>query len=96
MRAGIWNIRGYMAPGRHIQTREFIRREHLDFVGLQETIKDSFTQADLMSVDPQNKFAWFHSAAVGHSGGMLMGVNEDTFEVVQWSRGTFFIKADVR
>ena len=57
-----------MAPGRRIQIREFIRKEHLDFVGLQETIKDSFTQADLLSIDPQNKFAWYHTAALGHSG----------------------------
>ena len=85
-----------MAPGRRIQIREFIRKEQLDFVGLQETIKDSFTHADLLSIDPQNKFAWYHTAALGHSGGMLMGVNEDAFEVMQWSRGSFFIKANVR
>jgi hypothetical protein len=98
MRAGIWNIRGYRAPGCRTQIKEFIAREHLylDFVGLQETIKESFNPADLRSIDPQGIFLWKSTPTVGHSGGMLMGVNKDTFEVVDWSSGSFYIRADVR
>jgi hypothetical protein len=95
MRARIWNIRGYRAPGRRTQIKDFISREHLDFVGLQETIKDAFTPSELLAIDPLGKFAWQHTPALGRSGGMLLGVNEDTFEVLAWKEGRFFIQADV-
>jgi hypothetical protein len=96
MRAGFYNIRGYGRPGRRTQIKEFMTREHLDFVGLQETMKASFTPADLRGIDPLGKFAWHHSPASGRSGGMLLGVNEDTFDVLGWGSGAFFLRVDVR
>jgi hypothetical protein len=55
------------------------------FVGLQETIKASFTPAELLCIDPLGKFAWHSTPALGRSGGMLLGVNG----------GAFFIRTDV-
>jgi hypothetical protein len=95
MRAGFWNIRGYHAPGRQPQIRDLLAREHLDIVGLQETIKRDFSQADLRAIDPQGKFAWHSLPALGHSGGILVGVNEDTFEAIAWTEGRFFLRVDI-
>ncbi|XP_071674451.1 uncharacterized protein [Lolium perenne] len=95
MRAGFYNIRGFGRPGRRTQIKDFISRERLDFVGLQETIKASFTPAELLSLDPHGRFAWKSTPAQGRSGGMLLGVNEDAFEVMEWHGGAFFIRADV-
>jgi hypothetical protein len=95
MRAGFYNIRGFGRPGRRTQIKDFISRERLDFVGLQETIKASFTPAELLSLDPHGRFAWKSTPAQGRSGGMLLGVNEDAFEVLEWHGGAFFIRADV-
>ncbi|XP_071677232.1 uncharacterized protein [Lolium perenne] len=96
MRASIWNLRGFGAPGRKSQIRELLTREQLDFAGFQETIKAQFTTADLLGIDPRGRFAWCDVPARGRSGGMLLGVNEDSFEVLGWTKGTFFIRADVR
>ena len=95
MRAGFYNIRGFGRPGRRTQIRELISRERLDFAGLQETIKASFTPAELRSIDPGGHFAWHSTPANGHSGGLLLGVNEDNFKVKNWSSGSFFIRVDV-
>ncbi|KAK1607529.1 hypothetical protein QYE76_031202 [Lolium multiflorum] len=95
MRAGFYNICGFGRPGRRTQIKDFISRERLDFVGLQETIKTSFTPAELLSLDPHGRFAWKSTPAQGRSGGMLLGVNEDAFEVLEWHGGAFFIRADV-
>ena len=95
MRAGFYNMRGFGRPGRRTQIRDLISREQLDFVGLQETIKASFTPAELLSIDPRGRFAWQFVSACGHSGGMLLGVNEDRFEVRTWVSGAFFIRVDV-
>jgi exonuclease III len=94
MGAGIWNIRGYRQ--RRTQVLELMQKEHLDFVGLQENMMTSFTTADLLGVDPRGKFAWHFTPAPGRSGGMILGVNEDTFEVLEWISGQFFIRVDVQ
>ena len=95
MRAGFYNMRGFGRPGRRTQIRDLISREQLDFVGLQETIKASFMTSELRSIDPEGRFAWQSTPAIGHSGGMLLGVNEDVFEVKGWSSGSYFIRADI-
>jgi hypothetical protein len=95
MRAGFYNIRGFGQLGRRLQIMEFIRDEHLDFVGLQETKKSSFSEADLHSIDPGRRFAWQALPSSGCSGGMLLGVNEDSFEVKEWSWGAFYLSASV-
>ena len=95
MRAGFYNILGFGRPGRRTQIRDLISRERLDFVGLQKTINASFTPAELRSIDPWGHFVWHSTPANGHSGGLLLGVNEDTFEVKSWSSCSFFIRVDV-
>jgi hypothetical protein len=64
-------------------------------VGLQETIKRDFSQADLRAIYPQGKFSWHSIPTLGHSGGILVGVNEDTFEAIAWYEGRFFLRVEV-
>jgi hypothetical protein len=59
-------------------------------------MKSSFSHADLRGIDPLGKFDWHHTPALGRSGGMLLGVNEDAFDVLGWYSCTFFIHVDVR
>ena len=94
MRAGFWNIRGFGAPGWQTQIKDLIRLAKLDFVGLQETIKANLSQADLRRIDPNGRFVWHHTLAVGRSRGMLLGVNQDTFEVLEWTGGVLPHRSD--
>jgi exonuclease III len=86
----IWNLRGFGAPGRQRQLKEYMRQENVDIVGLQETIKESFLLHELEGLS-RHKFAWHWVPAVGHSGGILLGVKEDTFEVDDMDHGEFFV-----
>jgi hypothetical protein len=52
----------------------------VDIVGFQETIKQNFLLAELQGLS-RDKFAWNWLPACGHSGGILLGVKEETFEV---------------
>ncbi|KAM0894533.1 hypothetical protein ACQ4PT_024480 [Festuca glaucescens] len=90
----IWNIRGFEAPGRQQQLKEYMRRENVDIVGLQETIKESFLLHELEGLS-RHKFAWHWRSASGHSGGILLGVKEDTFEVEDMDHGEFFVSMAV-
>jgi hypothetical protein len=45
-----WNIRGFGRPDRRRQIREYIKEEWLDGVGLQESMKENFTQTEFEAI----------------------------------------------
>jgi len=90
IRSFIWNIRGFGNEGRQRQLKEHLRREDVDIVGLQETIRQDFRPSELEGLS-RHKFAWNWLPASGHSGGILLGAKEETFEVEDMDRGDFFV-----
>jgi hypothetical protein len=50
-------------------------------VGLQETIKESFSDSELYDLSGNRDFSWKWSPAKGRSGGLLMGFNQSTLEL---------------
>lgn len=69
-------MRGLGKPARR-QVGEYITEEGLEGVGLQETMKEDFTQKDLAELSGNNSFKWVWKEARGHSGGILMRVKDD-------------------
>lgn len=88
--AFIWNIRGFGHDGRRQQLRDYLRPEDIDIVGLQETIRQDFSIPELQGLS-RHRFVWHWLPANGHSGGILLGVKEDTFEVEDMDQGEFFV-----
>jgi exonuclease III len=84
-----WNIRGLGASGRRNQLRELRKTHRVDAICLQETIKSDFSIWDLNSLSEGESFEWSWTAASGHSGGTLTGVNTATATVVARDRGSF-------
>jgi len=56
IKALIWNVRSLGNKSRVRQLRELIQKEHVDIVGLQETIKQDFSYAELESLAPGGAF----------------------------------------
>jgi hypothetical protein len=50
MRAAGWNMRGFGRSGRRTQLRDFISKEQLDLIILQETMRQDFTDQELRSL----------------------------------------------
>jgi len=73
-----------------------MRREAVDIVALQETIKQDFGHHELLAIDPLEQFSWKHLAALRHSGGMPLGCDQAIFEVLAWDAGTFFLAGHIR
>ena len=96
MLALFWNIRGFGHLGRRTLLKEYMRKEDVDIVGLQETIKTDFRFHELLSLDPLERFEWHFTPAVGRSGGMLMGLSRDVYDIISWDRGAFFLAAHFR
>jgi hypothetical protein len=90
-----YNIRGFGAPGLRLHIKDLMIREHLNFMGLQETIRESFSLAEMLIIDPGGRYAWHSSSAKGRSGGLLLGVNKDAYEVKEWGDGSFFLSVTV-
>ncbi|XP_073360452.1 uncharacterized protein [Aegilops tauschii subsp. strangulata] len=97
MRTLFWNIRGFGQDGRRRELIEYIRDEHIDIVAIQETMRTDFTLAELERLS-SHLFAWHwlpSSGIAGHSGGILLGVKDATFEVGSMDRGEFFVSMEV-
>jgi exonuclease III len=92
MRIVGWNIHGF---GRKTQIKELARKEAVDVLFLQETIRQDFTDQELRSLVNGEVFHWQWRSAVGHSGGMLLGLRDDMFEVGGVDQGRFFLSATV-
>jgi exonuclease III len=90
MKFFFWNIRGFGQSDRKRQLKRFLRQSRFDVVGLQETIKVDFSDRELASLVEGLPFVWTWVSAVGHSGGILLGANSDTFEVGTIDKGEFF------
>ena len=74
MRVLSWNVRGLENVARRGQVRNYILKERIDIVGLQETVKQDFSDHELNELAGGLNFIWFWLAARGRSGGILLGV----------------------
>lgn len=91
-----WNIRGLGKAARRRQLKELVITEKLDAIGVQETIKKQFCVRELRNLVGNLSFKWHWIPAVGHSGGILLGVKEDFLEVESCDSGNFFVSMGVR
>jgi hypothetical protein len=64
MRALIWNFRGFGSKDRKRQLREFLRKEEVDIIGLQETIWQTFSKEELNGLTGSKLFTWCWLPAV--------------------------------
>ena len=81
MKILMWNVRGLGKPARRAQVREYVAREKIDIIGLQETVKTEFSNQDFQEIGGMTAFYWFCLPAKGRSGGILIGVKGDSYEV---------------
>jgi hypothetical protein len=96
MRFLFWNIRGFGRPVRRRHIKYIITEEGLDGVDPQETIREEFSQKELQALTGASNFRWAWKGAKGHSGGMLMGVNEDRSEVEEIDMVEYFMSMVLR
>jgi hypothetical protein len=96
MKILFWNIRGFGKPARRRHIRDYIREERVGAMGLQETIKEDFTQKDLGDITGDVMFLWIWKSARVHSGGILMGVREEIFEVEDMEVADFYVSMVLR
>jgi exonuclease III len=84
---------GFGRSGQKTQLKEYIKKERIDIIFLQETMRQDFTDQDLRTLVEGEQFVWHWTPANGRSGGMLMGIRDSLFEVGALAQGEFFLSA---
>jgi exonuclease III len=69
---------------------ELRRKNRVEVLCLQETVKADFLPGELASISDGDNFEWVWSAAQGHSGGTLLRVKIDDVTVIGKDIGEFF------
>ncbi|WVZ96593.1 hypothetical protein U9M48_042209 [Paspalum notatum var. saurae] len=64
-----------------------MQKHQIDVICLQETMVTKISDSLTRSIGRGGNFSWTWSLADGHSGGLLVGVNEDKFSVVNACQG---------
>jgi hypothetical protein len=95
MKLMFWNMRGFGRHARRTQVKEYVRVEKLDGIGLLEIIRKSFTK-ELYDLSGGSCFRWVWKPTVGHSGRILVGIKEETYEVEEVELGEYFISMVLR
>jgi exonuclease III len=91
----IWNCRGVAKKGLSTFIKELIWDHKVDFIGLQETMKQSYTDKFFRKIDNNSDFSWVWIPSNGKSGGMLSGIRKDRFEIENCETGEFMIIANI-
>ena len=88
----IWNVRGMSDKEKIDFIKECVSKYMLDFIGIQETIKQEFSPNFLSGIGGDMEFNWTWNPARGKSGGILVGINKNSFDILEKEQGEYFIR----
>jgi hypothetical protein len=79
----IQNLCGVGDKNKRNFIREISDKHKLDFIRIQEIIRQDFSKTMLSSIGGDTAFSWIWTPARGKSRGILLGINNDTFDILQ-------------
>jgi exonuclease III len=96
MKGVFWNSRGLADLAKHRFLAELVKEEQINFIALSETGRDSFPDHTLKNLCGGHEFLWHAMAPHGRSGGILLGVDLNTFDIGAIDEGDFYVKFTLR
>ena len=96
MKGKIWNGRGLRDLAKHLHIADCVKEHDLDFVAISETGRRDFPMHTLNHLSGGIEFIWKWIPPRGRSGGILIGVRDSSFELLDDSFGEFHIKLHLR
>ena len=91
----IWNCGGLKKKGVSTFLKNLIFEYKFHFVGLQETIIEECEDSLLRKFDMNQDYLWLWNAFKGKSGGILVGVLIERFDVGSFKQGEFMIQMNL-
>ena len=92
MRGLFWNSRGLSDLAKFRYISDAVNEFNLDFIGVMETGKQDMSQSNLSRLTGGAEFVWHCLPPRGRSGGILLGVRRDRFDLTLMVEGEFFVK----
>jgi hypothetical protein len=96
MKGIFWNNMGLGDLAKHRYLSEMVKGEQINIIVLFETCKDEFSYKTLKNLCGGREFIWHSKAPEGRSGGILLGVDLDVFDIGAIDEGDFYVKLMVR
>ena len=96
MKGIFWNGRGLSDLAKTRFLSDVTKEQQLDFIALLETGKKDFAPHTLSGLCGGKNFLWHWTEPHGRSGGMLLGVNLESFDLGSIEEGDFYIKFHLR
>ena len=75
---------------------DLVKEEQINFIALSETGRDDFPNHTLKNLCAGRDFLWHCMAPHGRSGGILLGVDLNVFDIGAIAEGDFFVKFTLR
>jgi exonuclease III len=72
--------------------RELVEEHGVDFIGIQETQLEVFRDSWLEQLGARQSFYWHAAASNGRSGGILVRVRSEKFDVLEVEQGLHFVR----
>jgi hypothetical protein len=92
MKGLIWNSNGFRDPQKFCFISDKTRELNLAFIAILETGRSNFSALTLKNPCAGKKFLWHRKAPQGCSGGILMGVDLDMFNIGAIDEGGYYVK----
>jgi hypothetical protein len=92
MRGIFWNSNGFKDPMKHKFITVLTKENSLNFIVVSETGRSDFSLRFLKNLCAGRDYLWHSKAPRGRSGGMLLGVDLQTFDIRAIDKGDFYIK----
>jgi hypothetical protein len=96
MKGIFWNSKGLSDLAKSKFLVDTSIEKHLDFIALLETGNKDFSQRTLDNFSGGRNFLWHWTEPHGRSGGIIVGVNLDCFDIGSIEGGDFFDKFRLR
>jgi hypothetical protein len=92
MKGAFWNIRSVGKKGAVACVKDMMFDYSLDFIGIQETMKENYKMSFFRKLDPKNEYFWKWTPPIGKSGGILCGIRNDSLEVNAFKAGKYMLQ----
>jgi hypothetical protein len=91
----IWNCRGLRKKGVSTFLKDLIYQYRFHFIGLQETMVQDCEQKLLKKFDCFDDYLWLYNSSNGKSGGILVGVRIELYDVGSFQQGKYMLQVNL-
>ena len=92
MKGIFWNCDGFKDPKKHRFISDLTKEHNLSFIAISETGRRSFTNPFLKNLCSGKNYLWHVKEPKGRSGGILLGIDLDVFDIGAIDEGDYYVK----